>query len=133
MFYSFADNGGSFPQPLCEAEEKRCIEQFKLGTPEEKKVAKDLLITHNLRLVAHVAKKYGIKDSEDLISIGSIGLIKGIMSYNPDRGVKLATYASRCIDNAILTKRGVLAHMMSNMHLLRKNGTSLTALVANFT
>ena len=111
MFYSYADNGGSFPQPLCESEEKRCIGQFKFGTPEEMKEAKDLLITHNLRLVAHVAKKYNANkkqtenDSEDLISIGTIGLIKGILSFNPEKGVKLATYVSRCIDNATLSPR----------------------------
>jgi len=134
MFNSFSDNGGSFPQPLCKTEEERCLYQYHNGTFDEQKEAKNLLITHNLRLVAHVAKKYiNIKDNEELISVGSIGLIKGITSFKPEKGVKLATYVSRCIDNAILTKRGVLAHMMSIMHLLRKNGTSLTALVANFT
>ena len=103
MFYSFADNGGSFPQPLCAAEEQRYIQLFHTGTPEEKREAKNLLITHNLRLVAHIVKKYSnIKDNEDLISIGSIGLIKGITSYDPERGFKLATYVSRCIDNEIL-------------------------------
>jgi len=131
MFYSFADNGGSFPQPLCEAEEARCIQMFQTGTPEEKKQAKDLLITHNLRLVAHVAKGYGIKDNEDLISIGSIGLIKGIASYNPERGVKLATYASRCIHNEILMHLRAIKKFSSDAYLndpigMDKEGNQIT-------
>lgn len=68
------------------------------------KKARDLLIEHNLRLVVHIIKKYyaGCSDQDDLISIGTIGLIKGINSFNPEKGVKLATYASRCIENEIL-------------------------------
>ncbi len=90
----------SFPKPLTKKEEAEAIEMLKNGNPEGKK----LLIEHNLRLVAHIVKKYYSKtnDQDDLISIGTIGLIKGINSFNPDKGVKLATYCARCIDNEIL-------------------------------
>ncbi len=90
----------SFPKPLSKKEEAKAIEMLKNGNPQGKK----LLIEHNLRLVAHIVKKYYSKtnDQEDLISIGTIGLIKGINSFNPDKGVKLATYCARCIDNEIL-------------------------------
>ena len=90
----------TFPKPLSTKEEAQAIERLSQGDPEAKK----LLIEHNLRLVAHVIKKYYSKTSEqeDLISIGTIGLIKGVNSYNPEKGVKLATYCARCIDNEIL-------------------------------
>lgn len=90
----------TFPKPLSAKEEAQAAERLRQGDPEAKK----LLIEHNLRLVAHVIKKYYSKTSEqeDLISIGTIGLIKGVNSYNPEKGVKLATYCARCIDNEIL-------------------------------
>ena len=90
----------TFPKPLSAKEESQAVERLRQGDPEAKK----LLIEHNLRLVAHVIKKYYSKTSEqeDLISIGTIGLIKGVNSYNPEKGVKLATYCARCIDNEIL-------------------------------
>lgn len=90
----------SFPKPLSKKEEDATIERFMQG--DEK--ARRLLIEHNLRLVAHVVKKYYTQnvDQDDLISIGTIGLIKGINSYKPDKKVKLATYCARCIDNEIL-------------------------------
>lgn len=93
-------NTGSFPKPLSAAEEKECLERLAAGDPE----ARNTLIEHNLRLVAHIIKKYytQTRDQEDLISIGTIGLIKGVSSYKPDKGVRLATYAARCIENAIL-------------------------------
>ena len=89
-----------FPQPLSEAEEQRCLERLQQGDPE----ARDLLIRHNLRLVAHIAKKFDSTSEEldDLISIGTIGLIKGINTFKPDKKVKLATYAARCVENEIL-------------------------------
>ena len=89
-----------FPKPLSKKEELQAIDDMKKGDVNAKK----LLIEHNLRLVAHVVKKYYSKTNEqdDLISIGTIGLIKGINSYNPDKCVKLATYCARCIDNEIL-------------------------------
>ena len=91
---------GSFPKPLSSAEERQCIERCIQGDIE----ARNKLIEHNLRLVAHIIKKYytSESDQDDLISIGTIGLIKGVSSYRPDKGVRLATYASRCIENEIL-------------------------------
>lgn len=92
--------GNTFPNPLSREDEKKYLELYKNGD----KKAKDILIEHNLRLVAHIAKKYTYSslDTEDLISIGTIGLIKGICTFNMDKGTKLATYASKCIDNEIL-------------------------------
>ena len=91
--------GDSFPKPLSPQEEQEYLEKAQAGDIE----ARNLLVEHNLRLVAHIMKKYySREDSEDLISIGTIGLIKGIDSYKPDKGVRLATYASRCIENEIL-------------------------------
>ncbi len=89
-----------FPEPLSQEEEQRCLQEMANGSEE----ARNILIERNLRLVAHVAKKYSTTnvDQEDLISIGSIGLIKGINSYKLDKGSKLSTYVSRCIDNEIL-------------------------------
>lgn len=93
-------NNQVFPQPLEEAEEKNYLEQMKTGNEE----ARNKLIEHNLRLVAHVVRKYETsgEDMEDLISIGTIGLIKAIKTYNEGRGVRLATYAARCIENEVL-------------------------------
>lgn len=93
-------NTGSFPKPLSPAEENELIIKSLNG----EKDARDKLIEHNLRLVAHVVKKYYTDkvDQDDLISIGTIGLIKGITTFKPDKGIKLATYASRCIENEIL-------------------------------
>lgn len=85
-------------------EERRYLEELKGDDPAAAKEAKRVLIEHNLRLVAHIAKKYqnADEDMEDLISVGTIGLIKAIDSYDPDKGSKLVTYASRCIDNELL-------------------------------
>lgn len=90
----------SFPQPLTADEEQYYMRKYTEGDLE----AKHILIEHNLRLVAHVVKKYQhlSEDSEDLISIGTIGLIKAVMTFNPDKGVRLATYAARCIENELL-------------------------------
>jgi RNA polymerase sporulation-specific sigma factor len=97
---SFISNNNSFPKPLSAKEEKLYIEKMAQGDVE----AKNKLIEHNLRLVVHIAKKYsaGLRDSEDLISLGTIGLIKGINSYNAKKGTRLATYVARCIENEIL-------------------------------
>lgn len=91
---------GSFPKPLSAEEEKKYLELWQQGDEE----ARNVLIEHNLRLVAHIVKKYytANADVDDLISIGTIGLIKGVSSYKPDKGVRLATYASRCIENEVL-------------------------------
>lgn len=100
----FRGTCASFPKPLSEEEESECIEKYKNGDTD----ARNILIEHNLRLVAHVAKKYTSSgrivsvDFDDIISIGTIGLIKGIDSFNADKNVRLATYAARCIENEIL-------------------------------
>ena len=96
-----SDAVNSFLRPLSADDEKRFIEIYENGSPNEKKRAKNTLVEHNLRLVAHIVKKYHHPDVEDLISIGTIGLIKGIASFNSKKGVRLSTYCSRCIENEI--------------------------------
>ena len=92
--------GDSFPKPLSRAEEEECLARWEKGDVE----ARNKLVEHNLRLVAHIIKKYYTQtdDTDDLISIGTIGLIKGINTYRRDKGVRLTSYASRCIENEIL-------------------------------
>ena len=101
IFYPLHLSPGSFPQPLTQQEEAHYLRLAGQGDLE----ARNVLISHNLRLVAHIMKKYYAQasDQEDLISIGTIGLIKGITTFKPDKGVRLATYAARCVENAILT------------------------------
>ena len=91
---------GSYPRPLSREEEQDCLERAAAGDLE----ARNRLVEHNMRLVAHIVKKYYSQSGEvdDLLSIGTIGLIKGINSYRAEKGVRLATYASRCIENEIL-------------------------------
>ncbi len=100
----------SFPSPLTTAEEQYYLQKYTEGDLE----AKHILIEHNLRLVAHIVKKYQSMDEdvEDLLSIGTIGLIKSVVTFNPDKCVRLGTYAARCIENEIL------------MHLRAKKKTS---------
>lgn len=95
-----SEGGGSFPRPLKAEEERRYLEQYAAGDLE----ARNKLVEHNLRLVAHIVKKYYTQtgSQDDLISIGTIGLIKGVSTFKPDKKVRLATYASRCIENEIL-------------------------------
>ena len=90
----------SFPQPLTAAEERYYMQKYTEGALE----AKHILIERNLRLVAHIVKKYqsSPEDTEDLLSIGTIGLIKAVVTFNPDKCVRLGTYAARCIENEIL-------------------------------
>ena len=92
--------GGTFPRALSAAQEKRCLEEMAQGS----QAARQKLIEHNLRLVAHIIKKYyaSQNDQEDLISIGTIGLIKAIDTFDPRKGIRLSSYASRCIENEIL-------------------------------
>ena len=101
LLYSLHLSTGSFPKTLTAAEERRYLELACQGDLE----ARNVLIERNLRLVAHIMKKYYAQasDQEDLISIGTIGLIKGITTFNPSKGARLATYAARCVENAILT------------------------------
>jgi RNA polymerase sporulation-specific sigma factor len=93
-------NSGSFPRPLTATEERHYLDLFKAGDL----TAKNVLIEHNLRLVAHIIKKYysNARDQDDLISIGTIGLIKAVSTFDSDKGTRLATYAARCIENEIL-------------------------------
>lgn len=93
-------NAGSFPKPLSAKEEREALQRLKEGDSE----ARDLLVEHNLRLVVHIIKKYysSYSDQDDLISIGTIGLIKGVNSFNAEKGTRLATYAARCVENEIL-------------------------------
>ena len=106
--------GNAFPQPLTDEEEREAVLALKAGDLG----ARQRLIEHNLRLVAHVVKKYHTsgEDPDDLISIGTIGLIKGIDSFDPGKGVRLATYCARCIDNE------VLMHLRSR----KKNGREMS-------
>ncbi len=92
-------NGSSFPKPLTAEEESECLKRIKLGDNS----AREKLISHNMRLVAHIVKKYsGSAETDDLISVGSIGLIKAVNTYDQKKGTALATFAARCIENEIL-------------------------------
>ena len=99
-FAGHITGGSSFPEPLSPEEEKDCIARLEAGDAE----ARRLLIEHNLRLVAHIAKKYTTpkRDADDVISIGVVGLIKAVSTFNSQKGNTLATYAARCIENEIL-------------------------------
>lgn len=103
MMLRLGDNVSSFPRPLKPQEEQEYVCRSLEGDME----ARNKLIEHNLRLVMHIIKKYYTTsaDTEDLVSIGTIGLIKGVSTYRPDKGVRLATYASKCIENAILSPK----------------------------
>lgn len=117
-------NGGSFPKPLTASEERLWLQRLRDGVPE----ARNVLIERNLRLVAHIVKKYYTQsgEQEDLISIGTIGLIKAISTFNPDKGVRLATYAARCIENPILSQTR-LAREITPRTRQKENGASLSA------
>ena len=103
LFLALHLESGCFPRPLTAREEAAAFSALRAGDA----AAREKLIRHNLRLVAHIIKKYYTQadDQEDLISIGTIGLIKAVNTFRPDKGIRLATYASRCIENAILTQR----------------------------
>ncbi len=100
MMYSLQLSSGSFPRPLTAQEERYYLDRASQGDLE----ARNILIERNLRLVAHIIKKYYVQnsDQEDLISIGTIGLIKGISTFDASKGARLATYAARCVENEIL-------------------------------
>ena len=121
-FYSLrlSLNTGSFPKPLTAEEEKHYLELAAQGDVD----ARNVLIERNLRLVAHIMKKYYTlsADQDDLISIGTIGLIKGVTTFNASKGARLATYAARCIENAILSQRNNRRLRWRNGRLLRQNG-----------
>ena len=100
FFFGIAAGNGSFPKPLSSEEEKICIQQMASGDED----ARQKLIVHNLRLVSHVVKKYTVPGytQEDLVSVGTLGLIKAVQSFKADSGTKLTTYAARCIENEVL-------------------------------
>ncbi len=100
LLAGYLSNSSTFPQPLSEKEEAECLVRLQRGETE----AKDVLVERNLRLVAHICKKFDNtgEDSDDLISIGTLGLIKAIKTFDPRKGTRLATYAARCIENEIL-------------------------------
>ena len=102
LMYSLQLSTGSFPKPLTAQEERHYLARSAQGDLE----ARNILIERNLRLVAHIMKKYYAQtaDQEDLISIGTIGLIKGIETFDASKGARLATYAARCVENAILSQ-----------------------------
>ncbi|MFZ3576462.1 RNA polymerase sporulation sigma factor SigK [Virgibacillus sp. DJP39] len=114
FFVSYVKNH-AFPQPLPPDEEAKFIKAMQNGDGH----ARNMLIEHNLRLVAHIVKKFENtgEDMEDLISIGTIGLIKGIESFSPDKGTKLATYAARCIENEILMHLRALKKVKKDVSL----------------
>jgi len=97
----YLQHGNAFPKPLSREEESQMIERMKRGDA----VAREKLIAHNLRLCAHIARKYSIPgcEQDDLISIGTIGLIKGVGTFRPDSGTQLSTYCARCIENPMLS------------------------------
>ncbi len=100
FLFGYISNANLFPEPLSKSEEQYLLKKYFGGDKE----AKDKLVEHNLRLVAHIAKKYANnkQDNEEYISIGTIGLIKGINSFSEEKGYKLSTYISKCIENEIL-------------------------------
>lgn len=102
LCYSLQLQTGSFPKPLTAKEEQHYLSLAAQGD----ETARNILIERNLRLVAHIMKKYYAQsaDQEDLISIGTVGLIKGIESFDPSKGARLATYAARCVENAYTSR-----------------------------
>lgn len=110
----------SYPKPLSAEEESECLDKMKQGDRE----ARNKLINHNMRLVAHVVKKYsGAAETDDLISVGSIGLIKAVDTYERGKGTQLATYTARCIENEILMLLRANKKFKNDMHLSDTVGT----------
>ena len=128
IFSSYVPEKSSFPKPLSKEKEEEYVRLTEQGDKE----AKEILIKHNLRLVAHIAKKYAnYGDNDELISVGSIGLIKAVDSFKTGRGTQLATYASRCIENEILmtlrvTKKHRQSVSLSDPIGVDKDGNELT-------
>ena len=120
-FSSFVSSAQGFPKPLSKEEEAECIEKHMAGDTK----AREKLINHNLRLVAHIVKKFNNSlEADDLISVGTIGLVKAIDSYKPIKGVLLSTYASRCIENEIL--------MLIRSHKKHRDTISLNTVLCNW-
>ncbi|HBF86959.1 MAG TPA: RNA polymerase subunit sigma-70 [Clostridiales bacterium] len=121
VFFCSGIGGDSFPKPLSQEDESKYLALYReTGDPR----AKEMLIKHNLRLVAHIAKKYqGSEDGDDLISVGSIGLIKAINTYEPNKGTQLATYTARCIENEMLMLLRANKKYKNNVSLYDTVGT----------
>lgn len=124
FFFGFGTSA-SFPKPLSKEEEANCLQQFRTGTEEERREAKQKLILHNLRLVAYITKKYNSTriDSEELLSIGILGLMKAILSYDPQKNSRLATYSSRCIENEVLMHLRFIRKFQNDISLHEPIGT----------
>ncbi len=129
FFILHVTGSGSFPRPLSAQEEKDCLERFKNGDMS----ARNKLIEHNLRLVAHIIKKYyaNSNDQDDLISIGTIGLIKAVNTFDCGKGIRLSSYAARCIENEVLmyfrsTKKSAQDISMNEPIDTDKDGNALT-------
>ena len=126
--FTFACNGfsfgGSFPKPLCAEEERKFLRMYREGTEEERERAKQELVLHNLRLVAHIAKKYNHprREQEELFSTGIVGLMKAVLSYDAKKSIRLATYASRCIENEILMSLRAAKKYRNNVSLYEPIG-----------
>ena len=120
LFSLRLSGGGSFPKPLTASEEREYLHRCASGDTE----ARNVLIERNLRLVAHIAKKYTTpkRDADDVISIGVVGLIKAVSTFNSQKGNTLATYAAKCIENAILSQRNNRRLRWKTMNLLGQNG-----------
>ncbi len=132
----YVSNPGTFPRPLSASEEARCLREMAAGS----KQARDTLIERNLRLVAHIVKKFGNTrvETDDLISIGTVGLIKGINTFKSDRGTRLATYAARCIQNEILMYLRSIRPQTAEVHLndpigIDREGNELTLMDVLYT
>ena len=131
LFALHIDSKTIFPKPLSKAEEEECFRKMKEGDTE----ARTKLIEHNLRLVAHMIKKYcvGAKDQDELISIGTVGLIKAVSTFDIDKGSRFATYASRCIENEVLMHFRSMKKTQGNVYIddpieTDKDGNALTLL-----
>jgi RNA polymerase sporulation-specific sigma factor len=129
FFILHVTGSGSFPRPLSAQEEKECLDRFKKGDM----LARNKLIEHNLRLVAHIIKKYyaNSNDQDDLISIGTIGLIKAVNTFDSSKGIRLSSYAARCIENEVLmyfrsTKKSAQDISMNEPIDTDKDGNALT-------
>ena len=120
FFFGMVSGRGSFPKPLSRQEEAQAIAAMAAGDAD----ARLRLIEHNLRLVSHIARKYTVPgySQEDLVSVGTLGLMKAVDTFKPETGSQLATYAARCIENAILSQRNKQQLRWRNGCLLRQNG-----------
>ncbi len=129
LFALHFESEGHFPKPLSAKEERECFERMAAGD----RTARDKLISHNLRLVAHIVKKYSVSasDIDDLISIGSIGLIKAVGTFDYTKGVRFATYGARCVENELLMHFRSTKKLSAEVHFdepvdVDKNGNALT-------